>query len=136
MRAYFTLALFAFALIAVSRAPAQDAKGWFEEYCDGATFHLTKFAGQTERRDLRFWFRIPTPGLPFRLYPLGPRWFDVLLCLSEGKCDESAKAKMQFQERRKRVLSGRYVVDIEDEHKEGNFTVKERFGKHPVHICE
>jgi hypothetical protein len=136
MRACFAWVLFAFALVAVPCASAQDAKGWFEEYCDGATFHLTKFAGQTEWQELRFWFRTPTPGLAFRFYPMGPSWFDVLLCPSEEHCDESAKAKMQFQERRKRVLSGRYVVDIKGEHKEGSFTVKERFHKHPVHICE
>jgi hypothetical protein len=132
----FTFALYGFVLMMASFTSAQDAKGWFEEYCDGDTFHLTKFTGQREAGEFRFWLRIPTPGPSFRFYPTDSHWFDAMLCPSDGHCDETAEVKMQFQERRKHVLLGRYVIDFKEGHREGSFVVKERFRKHPMHICE
>jgi hypothetical protein len=119
-------------LLAASPALAQDAKGWFEEFCNGATFHLTKFAGQSGSQEIALWFETK---IPFHLYPAGPDWVEVQVCATGQICDQSAKAKLQFQERRKHLLSGKYVVDSNGEHREGQFVIKQQQHKEPQHLC-
>lgn len=138
MTATFKFASIVFMLVVVSSASAQDAKGWFEENCDGATFHLTKIAGRSDDQRLELFFRT---RVPFRSYPTGSEWRDVYAerCPASGKCEwvvTAVNAKMQFQERTKRIVSGKYVVDLNGKHLEGRFRVKERFLKHPSRICE
>jgi hypothetical protein len=125
------LALIIFALTAASSAGSQDATGWFEQYCDGASLHLEKFAGKAEAPGLVFWFwtRIQFDRIQ------GADWYDVQLCPTEKHCEETAKAKMQFLEQRKHLVTGRYVVDFNGQHNEGQFTLSERHHKHPVHLC-
>jgi hypothetical protein len=127
----FRLALIAFCLIAVPSAWAQDAKGWFEQYCDGAGLHLEKFPGKAQTPELVFWFwtRIQFDRIQ------GADWYDVQLCPTEKHCEETAKAKMQFLEQRKHVVTGRYVLDFNGQHREGQFTLKERQHKDPGHLC-
>jgi hypothetical protein len=129
------LALVALVIMAASSALAQDEKGWFEGYCDGASFYLRNFAAQTRTQNMTFFFRSPGMPLDFHLFSMGPDWWDVSLCVPNSECDETAKAKMQFLEHGKKHLSGRYVVDFKGEHWEGSFELKERFHKHPVRLC-
>jgi hypothetical protein len=42
---------------------------------------------------------------------------------------------MKFLEHGKNKIAGRYVVDVGGTHLEGQFILKERHHKHPVHIC-
>jgi hypothetical protein len=121
-----------FALLSVSAVSAQDARGWFEEYCDGAAFHLTSFAGRRDAQELTFWFRTQ---IPLQLYAVGTSWWDVVLCPSTEHCDESVGGKLEFLEFRKKLLSGRYVVDYKGQHREGRFMLKKRTHKHPEHLC-
>ncbi len=130
MRATFWLV--AVVIVTASSALAQDEKGWFEGYCDGTSFYLREFAAQTETQDLRFFFR---SSLGFTLFPMGPDWRDTSLCIPDGDCDGTAKAKMQFLEHRKRHLSGRYVIDFKGKHWEGRFELKERLHERPVRLC-
>jgi|HubBroStandDraft_4_1064222.scaffolds.fasta_scaffold24795_2 hypothetical protein len=123
---------------AFSSALAQDAKGWFEENCDGATFHFTKIAGRRNDQRLEFFFR--TGFIHFNLYPTGPEWHDVYgkPCPATGKCEDvvtAANAKMQFQEHKGRIVSGKYTIDLPGGHLEGQFRVKERSLKHPSRLC-
>lgn len=132
------LSAIVFVVIVVSTASAQDAKGWYEENCDGATFHFTKISGRSNDQRLELFFR--TGLIPFRLYPTGPEWRGVYgkRCPAKGKCEDVAvapNAKLQFQENKDRVVSGKYVIDLNGEHQEGQFKVKERFLKHPSRIC-
>jgi hypothetical protein len=79
-------------LAVVSSASAQDAKGWYEENCDGATFHFTKIPGRSNDQRLELFFR--TGLIPFRLYPTGPEWRDVYgkRCPATGKCEDVVTA--------------------------------------------
>jgi hypothetical protein len=100
MRLPVSFVLIAFPLIATSFAWSQDAKGWFEQYCDGASLHLEKFADKAETSELVFWFwtRIQFDRIQ------GTDWYDVQLCPTEKQCEETVKAKMQFLERKKHVV--------------------------------
>jgi hypothetical protein len=118
--------------LAASPALAQDAKGWFEEFCNGATFHLTKFTGQSGSAEIALWLET---NIPFHLYPAGPDWVEVKVCATGQVCDQSAKAKLQFQERGKHRLSGKYAVDVGGVHREGQFVIKEQRHKEPQHYC-
>jgi hypothetical protein len=118
--------------LAASPALAQNAKGWFEEFCNGATFHLTKFAGQVGSPEIALWLETK---IPFRLYPAGADWVEVQVCATGQPCDQTAKAKLQFQERRKHLLLGKYVVDLNGKHREGQFAIKQQQHKEPQHLC-
>jgi len=144
MKFNLKLASVVFMLVAVgSFAAAQDAKGWFDEDCSGATFHFTEIAGSNDGRsnsndDQQLLFRLDTGNLRFYLYPAGPDWWDVQgkRCLAAGDCKDATDAKLQFQQRAKHRVSGRYVINLGGEHAEGMFMVKQRFHKHPRLICE
>jgi hypothetical protein len=132
MRACSVVTLVVLAMLAPASASAQDAKGWFEEFCNGASFHLTKFAGEPGSHEMALWLE---SRIAFKLYPTGPDWVNVLVCDVGQSCDQSATAKLQFQERRKNLLSGRYVVDINGQRREGQFVIKQDQHKKPQHLC-
>jgi hypothetical protein len=124
-------ALIVFMLMVSASALGQDAKGWFQQFCDGASFHLEKFDGDASQQELTLWF---WSKFKVEAYA-GEGWFDVQLCPTEKTCDVTAKAKMEFLEHRKNKVAGRYVVDVGGKHLEGGVVLKERHRKHPVHIC-
>jgi hypothetical protein len=132
MRARCGIGLTALALLGTASVSAQEAKGWFEEFCNGASFHFTMFAGRPDHQEIALWLE---SRIAFKLYPTGTDWIDVQLCDVGQTCDKSAKAKLQFLERRKNLLSGRYVVDVNGEHREGRFAVKQNQHKKPQHSC-
>ena len=130
MRAILKSALITTMLIGSSLAFAQDAKGWFEEYCDGASFHFEKFAGKLRPKEFVLWYR---SQIRFDYYT---DWFDVQVCsAAQQPCDYSAKAQMKLLQRKKRAISGRYAVDFGGKHLEGEFRFKEHRHKHLERLC-
>lgn len=135
MKALIRFGFFSLAFVAISLASGQDANGWFEQYCDGAEFHLTRFTSQPGAQELTFWFRTP---ISFDLYPMGSDWVSLSVsttCSIAERCGDWTDAKMQFQKRAKHVVYGRYIADVKGKHMEGQFRVKEHRHKHPQHLC-
>jgi hypothetical protein len=111
-----------------------DAKGWCQICCDTADFHFTKFSPNPASQELRL--RLETGNL--RLVPAPGLWWGHVkgqLCARDGKCEEAVKADIQVEKMTSRRVWGKYVVDFENQHFEGDFSA--RFHTHvPVCICE
>jgi hypothetical protein len=125
-----------FLIVASSRlALAADAKGWYDPCCDLTTFHLIAVPGQPPNRE--FILRIATGMLHFNDYLAGPDWWTATgqNCSKAGDCAEVTKARLQFQEMGKKRVSGRYEIDFEGHHFEGEYKVKYRHKGKPC-ICE
>jgi hypothetical protein len=56
-------------------------------------------------------------------------------CSKTGECMEVTKARLQFQEMGKKRASGRYQIDFEEHHLEGEYKVKYRHKGKPC-MCE
>ena len=126
-------------LIGSATSFAADAKGWYDSCCDITEFHFTRFpgrAGQSEE-ELRvslFRGRLPLVEVP-------NTWWGTIgkvtgrTCDHGGNCEEAIKADLQVLWVTKNRVSGRYVVDFNKRHLEGQFNVKYR-QRRPVCICE
>jgi hypothetical protein len=117
-------------------AAADDAKGWFEGDCTGATFQIAKFAGASPGQylDLRF----NSSHLAIELFE-GEGWLPVQgkRCLTGDKCEAATEAKIWLNPTKgTKRISGKYTVDFSGEHLEGQFLVKYRRHKGPAYICE
>ncbi len=115
-----------------SISSAQQAKGWFEEDCRGASFHIGRIAGLSGDQEPSLWME--------RKFPLSgylEGWWPALVCFGPGKCDDGIQAKIWFKEEKKSLkrLFGKYTVDFGGQHLEGSFRAKYRNNKDPG-ICE
>jgi hypothetical protein len=104
---------------------AADNKGYFQDDCDGTTIHITKIDGQqlvlqlSAHGPLFFWY-----------YSEESRWWDAegKLCSIDGKCEEATHARVWLNEEKgmNKRISGKYKVDLNGQHLEGQFVVKNR----------
>lgn len=118
-------------------AAADDAKGWFEGDCGGATFNIAKFAGASPGQYLVLRFSSGS-HLPIPLFE-GAGWLPVQgkRCLGADRCEAGAGAKIWLnQTKGTKRISGKYTVDFGGQHLEGPFVVKYRRHKGPPYICE
>jgi len=113
---------------------AADAKGWYDIGCYNATFHLAGISAQLPLQE--FILRWQGGSLMFNTYLEGRDWFDVSAqpC-SVGTCQDVTKSKLQFQKIRRRHVSGKYQIDTNDQHFEGQYKVKYRHKGGQI-ICE
>jgi len=95
--------------------------------------HFTKLAPRNNNPQLVFFFE-PSSAFPPLLdrYRLAAR----ITMFCHRRLRRVCVWKMQFLERGKHTVSGKYMIDLHGEHLEGGFSVKERQLKHPARICE
>jgi hypothetical protein len=110
-----------------------DNKDWFDNDCNGTTFHLAK---SDDREQLVF--RLSLGNLPFVPELMAEEWLDVAgqRCSGDGKCEGATHARVWLVKKKgiKRV-SGKYEADFGGQHLEGQFVAK--YQKHrPMLICE
>ncbi|MGA8213277.1 MAG: hypothetical protein WB799_06770 [Candidatus Sulfotelmatobacter sp.] len=118
-------------------ASADDAKGWFEGDCTGATFQISKFAGASPGQYLVLRFD-GASHLAIQLFE-GEGWLKVQgkRCLSADQCEAASEAKIWLNPTKgAKRISGKYTVDFSGQHLEGQFLVKYRRHKGPAYICE
>ena len=118
---------------------ATGSKGWVEEDCSGATFHIIK-ANASAGQELVL--RLHTAGVPLGAYLQGIQGDDWLVaqgkrCSNVGKCEEASltKIRLNVMKGSMKHVSGGYALDFGGQHLEGQFVVK--YQKHnPPPICE
>jgi len=133
------LAALVVALItSVMPAFAGDAKGWYEGCCTTVDFHIVEFPGRAPGEELRL--RMHSGGyLQLMAYP--DLWWSKVAtikgqrCTRADKCEDGTGADIQVLKATKRRITGKYVVDFNGQHFEGQFSVKYR-KRHPQCICE
>jgi len=123
--------------------PAFGAKtaGWLQACCDTADFRFTKFPGRAAGEELRI--RISSHGANWMIYRFLNDWWGTLgggkvtgeRCNQAGECEKTTKSDLQVQKVTMRRMFGKYVVDINGQHLEGQFVVKYR-KRDPKCICE
>ena len=140
MRFHLSVILIAFIAHTVpSLLFSTGPKGWVEEDCSGATFHIIKTnvsAGQ------ELVLRLHTAGVPLGAYLQGVQGDDWLVaqgkrCSNVGKCEEASltKIRLNVMKGSMKHVSGGYALDFGGQHLEGQFVVK--YQKHnPPPICE
>jgi hypothetical protein len=140
MTFHLSVILIAFiAHIAPSFLFARGSKGWVEEDCSGATFHIIKTNASADQELV---LRLSTAGVPLGAYLQGVQSDDWLvaqgrLCSSVGKCEEASRAKIRLNVMKGSMkhVSGEYALDFGSQHLGGQFVVK--YQKHnPPPICE
>ena len=135
-----------FAIIAFavqSSAPpvtASVSKGWVEQGCSEAIFHITNYDHSSNGQELVFrmgternpiWAWIWYGGAPEYAYPA-----DAQRCPRVGNCEEGTQANLWFKKKKSTThFWGRYAVDFGGQHLEGEFVVKYRQMK-PLPRCE
>jgi hypothetical protein len=119
---------------------ASGASGWVEEDCSGATFHIRENTHASAGRELVF--RLRTDDVPLGAYlqgVLGDEGLNVQgkRCLGIDSCEEGVQAKIWLHQMKRRLkkVSGKYAVDFDGQHLEGQFVVKYRKHNPPVR-CE
>jgi hypothetical protein len=139
-------------LISSANMSAADAKGWYQYCCSSREFHFTRFSGRAKGEELRVRLEVGGMGAGFPLDSLPDTWWGQTgsgsvtgwRCNSAGKCEEAVKADIQVHKvTRRHVLwkyfpehaAGKYVIDLNSRHLEGEFAVKERRRRPPC-ICE
>jgi hypothetical protein len=117
-----------------------DAKGWVEEDCSDATFHITKNITTSPGQQLVL--RLNTGNIPLGAFLQGSQRDASLVvqakeCPRVGSCEEATQAKIWLNAMTGSMkrISGRYAVDFGDRHLRSQFVVKYRKHK-PVPICE
>jgi|SRR5271163_393098 len=135
------LRFFLIALMVQAIPPASfaaDGKGWVEEDCMGSVFHLTKIDGIAISPEiilrLNCGSRIP---LALCMTEAAPYEVQGKRCSGDGKCEEATQAKVWLNKGKGKIksVSGRYIVDFNGQHLEGQFMVSYR--KNRTHlICE
>jgi hypothetical protein len=114
-----------------------DAKGWFEGDCNGATFQIAKFTGASPSQYLVLRFD-GASHLAIQLFE-GEGWLKVQgkRCLSADSCEAATEAKIWLKPTKgPKRISGKYTVNFSGEHLEGSFMVKYRQHQGPPYICE
>jgi hypothetical protein len=118
---------------------ASDASGWVEEDCSGATFHIRENTHASAGQELVF--RLRLDGIQLGAYwgVLGEQGLDVQgkRCSGIDSCEEGVQAKIWLHQMKRRLkkVSGKYAVDFDGQHLEGQFVVKYRKHNPPVE-CE
>jgi hypothetical protein len=118
-----------------SQSRSANRKGTYDFHCSGYTFRLAVPRGSVPKDEL-------TLILEWNggLYPpawVSPDWHDVKarVCPGEsGKCEDTAIAKIQFDEIGKHI-SGSFMVEFANRRQEGKFKVKYHH-QGPRVICE
>lgn len=128
-------------LVTALPSVAVDTKGWYRSYCDGAEIHLTNFPGHSSGEEFQLSLRTSFPGpSPEAHWTHSDLWMGEVSkvtgrrCNRAGKCDDATHADFQVTTQAKRHISGRYRIDFNAQHLEGEFSVHYRKG--PIHICE
>ena len=121
-----------------STLSAARDNGWFDEGCDDATFHITTIDGALAGQELVL--RLDTGnGIPLGAYLTGGDWLEAQgeRCSGVGKCEQASQAKIWLNKGKGRIkrISGKYTVDFDAQHFEGQFVVKYLKPKNLV-ICE
>jgi hypothetical protein len=119
---------------------ATDSRGWVEEDCSGATFHIIKSEAASAGQELVL--RLGTAGIPLGAYLQGIQGDDWLVaegkrCSSLNNCEEASQAKIRLNQMKGSMkhVSGKYALDLGGHHFEGEFVVKYR-KRNPPPICE
>ena len=125
-------------ITSVKPAFASDAKGWYEGCCNTVDFHIVEFKGRAPGEELRV--RMHSGGyLQLMAYP--DLWCSEVAtikgqrCNRAEKCEDGTRADIQVLKATKRRISGKYIVDFNRQHFEGQFSAKYR-KRHPQCICE
>ena len=138
MSARVMLAIVVILAIALPSAAAR-AKGWYHTTCDSAEIHLTTFPEHSSGEDLQLSLRTSFPGLNI-LLSQPDLWLGQISkvtgrrCDRAGRCSGATRADFQVTSQTKRRISGRYRMDFDGEHLEGEFLAHYRKGAQIV--CE
>lgn len=132
----------AFLLLALSlkgnslMAAGQDS-GWFQGGCTGAEYRITKIHDLSGHQII-FMQKGPSNVWEFMA---GEGWIPVqgMLCTSDTECKDASNAKLRVDEmnKKKNRMKGKYSLDIDGRHLEGNFVLNWK-AHHDVepYICE
>jgi hypothetical protein len=127
-------------LLAVVPTPAsaEDATGHFEVYCDGGGFFLAKVDGAPAPRKLLLFLYTGRVS-----YVPKEEWNEVIVyrngCAADGKCEVLTHGKVRLDSeltRDGRRVSGKYEIELSDQHLHGQFATERRFHRHSPRICE
>jgi hypothetical protein len=124
-----------------SSVTASVSKGWVEQGCSEAIFHITNYDHSSKGQELVF--QMGTGGnsiWAWILYGAGPGYAFFASgqrCPRVGNCEEGTHSNLWFNQKNKgtRHIWGRYAVDFGAQHLEGEFVVKYRLMK-PLPRCE
>jgi hypothetical protein len=120
-----------------------NATGRFEMYCDGVGFFLANIDGAPPPRELFFFLYVSfPPGTMGGRYLPQEQWSNVSVypkgCMADAKCEVIAHGKVWIDKDTTpppRRLSGKYEIDLNDQHLKGLFVVKEHQHKYPPRVC-
>jgi hypothetical protein len=124
--------------VITTAASAQNATGYFEEYCDGFGFFLAKVDGAPALG--RLFLFLDADFSPIRDVPK-EEWKDVLVyrtaCIDDEKCKVLARGKVWLDFEATGAswyISGKYDIERNGQHLRGRFTTKRRDVKIP-RVC-
>jgi hypothetical protein len=149
IKARFSFLRAAFLLAAFPRnLPARDATGRYNIYCDGVGLILANIDGAAAPGKLVLFLYVTfPPGTIGGRYIGQGKWSYVYVfrdgCIPDGKCEKNADGKVWIDawdtagadEGPPKRISGKYEVDLNGKHLEGEFTAKLHSYKHPFRLC-
>lgn len=120
---------------------AQDASGRFEVYCDGIGFFLARIDGAPAPGKLLLFLYTGFPASPY--WTPKEEWKDVAVfrdgCAADGKCEVFARGDVWLDNeitREGKRVSGKYKIELNGRHLQGQFATKLHLYKDPPRICE
>jgi len=116
------------------------AIGRFEVYCDGVGFFLAKIDGAPAPGELVLFLYLDFP--PGAIYLPAEKWADVFVyrkgCAADGKCEITARGRVWLDAEATpgaKRISGKYEIDLNGQHLNGQFVAKRHEYKYPPRIC-
>ena len=128
-------------------APAVTATGQYEVYCDGVGVFLDKVDSVPASGRLVLFYRVPFPPGTFASYIGQGKWRDVYVfpkgCVPDGKCESIAIGKVRIdqwdaeetEDRPPKRISGKYEIDLNGKHLEGQFIAAKSRRTHAERVC-
>jgi hypothetical protein len=129
-------------------ASAADASGHYEVYCDGVGIFLANIDGTPAPRKLALFSGMDfPPGTMGDSYIGQGKWSDVVVlpngCVPDGKCEGIARGKIWIDvwdapgagDPPPKRISGKYEIDLNGKHLEGQFAVKRRIPNRAERVC-
>jgi hypothetical protein len=129
-------------------ASAVRDTGRFEVYCDGVGIFLAKIDGVPAPETLVLFSQVNfPPGTIGGRYLGQGKWSNVFVygdgCVPDGKCESIAHGRVWIDEwdtsntggLPPKRISGKYDIDLDGKHLQGNFVAREHSSKHPLRLC-
>lgn len=116
-------------------------------YCDGVGIFLDKVDGVSASGKLVLFYSVPFPPGTVGPYIGQGKWRTAFVlpegCVPDGKCETVAYGKIWIdrwdaedtKDAPPKRLSGKYEIDLNGKHLEGNFVAKKSRRKHAEHVC-